>query len=202
MLRERMRRTSEARMAKKKRAVKKTARKAKARRAAPKRAATVDVLTAPVKGATHRYIGHVRLDVGRAGAARVKRMIYPVGFRWSKDMRPVTGTELCMHAHAGFLARFRLSHDMRGLAAHRPPLGNDPATGIPACEKQDFQCPVLFRSSITQRGILRPLWTAEHELDGRRDFGQDVQGFKSPLYRKNHLFQANVSSVDCAWLFC
>ena len=60
---------------------------------------------ATVRGADHRYIGHVRLDVGRAGAARVKRMIYPAGFRWSKDMKPVTGTGLCMHAHVGFLAR-------------------------------------------------------------------------------------------------
>jgi hypothetical protein len=65
----------------------------------------VDALLAPVKGATHRYVGHVRLDVGRAGAARVKRMIYPPGFHWSKDMKPVVGTDLCMHAHAGFLAR-------------------------------------------------------------------------------------------------
>ena len=47
----------------------------------------------------------MRLDVGRAGAARVKRMIYPPGFHWAKDMKPVTGTELCMHAHVGFLAR-------------------------------------------------------------------------------------------------
>src|SRR6516162_8901825 len=60
-------------------------------------------LLAAVRGAQHRYIGHVRLDVGRAGAARVKRMIYPPGFRWSKDMKPVTGTDLCMHAHVGFL---------------------------------------------------------------------------------------------------
>jgi hypothetical protein len=92
----------------KKRAVKKApqkSRKSTARRAAPKRAAKADPLTAPVKGATHRYIGHVRLDIGQAGAARVKRMIYPAGFRWSKDMRPVVGTDLCMHAHAGFLAR-------------------------------------------------------------------------------------------------
>src|SRR4051812_40342634 len=89
-------------------AAKKAARKprqSRARRAAPKRAARADALTAPVKGATHRYIGHVRLDVGQAGAARVKRMIYPAGFRWSKDMKPVVGTDLCMHAHAGFLAR-------------------------------------------------------------------------------------------------
>jgi hypothetical protein len=57
------------------------------------------------QGATHRYLGHVRLDVGPAGNARVKRMIYPAGFRWSKDMKPVVGTDLCMHAHVGFLAR-------------------------------------------------------------------------------------------------
>src|SRR5215510_13289329 len=62
-----------------------------------------DALTAAVRGAQHRYIGHVRLDVGRAGAARVKRMIYPPGFHWSKDMKPVTGTDFCMHAHVGFL---------------------------------------------------------------------------------------------------
>jgi hypothetical protein len=65
---------------------------------------TTDPLFATVKGATHRYLGHVRLDVGRAGDARVKRMIYPPGFRWSKDMKHVVGTDLCMHAHAGFLA--------------------------------------------------------------------------------------------------
>ena len=64
-----------------------------------------DALLASVRGAEHRYLGHVRLDVGRAGAARVKRMIYPPGFHWSKDMKPVTGTDLCMHAHVGFLAR-------------------------------------------------------------------------------------------------
>src|SRR5258706_11440380 len=62
-------------------------------------------LLAAVRGAEHRYVGHVRLDVGKAGAARVKRMIYPPGFHWEKDMKPVTGTELCMHAHVGFLAR-------------------------------------------------------------------------------------------------
>lgn len=69
------------------------------------RSGPADALLGAVRGATHRYIGHVRLDVGRAGAARVKRMIYPPGFHWAKDMKPVTGTELCMHAHVGFLAR-------------------------------------------------------------------------------------------------
>ena len=66
---------------------------------------TPDTLVAAVKGAEHRDVGGVRLDVGRAGAARVKRMVYPVGFRWSVDMKPVVGTDLCMHTHVGFLAR-------------------------------------------------------------------------------------------------
>jgi hypothetical protein len=92
-------------MAKKaaKKAAKKTARKTAAKGRRPAQA--TDPLLAPVRGAEHRYVGHVRLDVGRAGNARVKRMIYPPGFRWSKDMKPVTGTPLCMHGHAGFLAK-------------------------------------------------------------------------------------------------
>jgi len=94
-------------MAKKARKAKKKA--APARGRARKSPATRPAATTPasllaaVRGADHRYIGHVRLDVGRAGAARVKRMIYPPGFHWAKDMKPITGTELCMHAHVGFL---------------------------------------------------------------------------------------------------
>jgi hypothetical protein len=73
-------------------------------RTAPKRA-TPDPLLAAVTGAERRDVGHVRLEVGKAGNARIKRMIYPPGFRWSTDMKPVVGTDLCMHAHVGFLAR-------------------------------------------------------------------------------------------------
>src|ERR1700752_5002907 len=74
------------------------------KRSARKQPSSSDPLFATVKGATLRELGHVRLEVGRAGAARVKRMIYPPGFRWSVDMKPVVGTERCMHAHVGFLA--------------------------------------------------------------------------------------------------
>ena len=102
-------------MAKKKtktkaRAAAKPARKTAAKRPAkktakkPARKPAVNPLFAPMKGAERRDLGHVRLEVGRAGAARVKRMIYPVGFRWSVDMKPAIGTSLCMHAHVGFLA--------------------------------------------------------------------------------------------------
>ena len=94
-------------MAKRKTAAK-SVRKAtvtKRRKTVRPRAKTMDTLVAAVKGAERRDVGGVRLEVGRAGAARVKRMVYPVGFRWSVDMKPIVGTDLCMHAHVGFLAR-------------------------------------------------------------------------------------------------
>ncbi len=88
-----------------KKAANKRGRPSPTRRAASrKNVRRIDPLMAPVKGAERRDVGHVRLEVGRAGDARVKRMIYPPGFRWSKDMKPAVGTDWCMHAHVGFLA--------------------------------------------------------------------------------------------------
>jgi hypothetical protein len=95
------------RKAAKKPAARKTAKKA-ATKAAPRKTKRVATrrpseLFAPVKGAERREIGHVLLEVGKAGNARVKRMVYPAGFSWSRDMKPVVGTDLCMHGHVGFL---------------------------------------------------------------------------------------------------
>ncbi len=99
------------RSAKKRPAVRKAAKKAVSTtrtrpkpRSRPASAARTAPLFEPLKGAELRNIGHVQLEVGRAGKARVKRMIYPPGFHWAEDMKPVTGTDLCMHAHVGFLA--------------------------------------------------------------------------------------------------
>ena len=75
------------------------------RRGVRRKAKAPDPLISAVKGAERREVGRVKLEVGRAGEARVKRMVYPVGFRWSVDMKPLVGTDLCMHAHVGFLAR-------------------------------------------------------------------------------------------------
>ena len=77
--------------------------------AAPKRgrkgslARTATPALAAVKGATRREVGHVVIETCRAGAARVKRVVYPPGFHWAVDMKPAVGTDLCMHAHVGFL---------------------------------------------------------------------------------------------------
>ena len=68
----------------------------------------MDALLAPIPGADHREVGSVKIDVARAGNGRVKRVVYPPGFRWSTHMKPVVGTTLCMHAHVGFLARGRV----------------------------------------------------------------------------------------------
>ena len=46
---------------------------AKPRKAAARKAA--DPILAAVRGADRRQVGHVRLEVGRAGAGRVKRMV-------------------------------------------------------------------------------------------------------------------------------
>jgi hypothetical protein len=84
--------------------------KSSARRAsqAKRSAAGRDPSLRPITGADRRRVGDVVIDVVRAGSGRIKRIIYPAGFRWSTHMKPVVGTELCMHAHVGFLARGRV----------------------------------------------------------------------------------------------
>ena len=64
-----------------------------------------DPLMGEIKGAASREVGGVRVDVSPVGAGRVKRIIYPAGFRWSTNMKPIVHTDLCMHAHVGFLVR-------------------------------------------------------------------------------------------------
>jgi hypothetical protein len=64
-----------------------------------------DPLLAPIAGADRRTVAGVTVDVLRAANGRVKRLVYPPGFRWSTHMKSLVGTPLCMHAHLGFLAR-------------------------------------------------------------------------------------------------
>jgi hypothetical protein len=59
-----------------------------------------------VRGATvRRDVGGGRRVAGEAGEGRVKRMIYPPGYSWSKHTKPYVGTDYCMHAHVGFLVQ-------------------------------------------------------------------------------------------------
>ena len=68
-----------------------------------------DPLFAPIKGADSRVVGGVQVDVVPAGSGRIKRVIYQPGFRWSTHMKDSVGTDLCMHAHVGFIARGRVA---------------------------------------------------------------------------------------------
>ncbi|MDB5235936.1 MAG: hypothetical protein JWR44_2929 [Hymenobacter sp.] len=61
-------------------------------------------IPSPLKGSTRREIGGVVVDVVPTGNARVKRIVYPQGFRWSKNLKEIVGTPLCMHAHVGYLS--------------------------------------------------------------------------------------------------
>ena len=65
----------------------------------------MDPLLAEIEGAERREIGGCVVDVVQVGTARLKRSVYPVGFRWSRDMAPVVGTDRCRYAHVGFLLR-------------------------------------------------------------------------------------------------
>lgn len=142
--------------------VKKSRRRSPAKKARTKASTAKDSLLAPVRGATHRDVGHVRLDVGRAGAGRVKRLIYPVGFRWSKDMKPVVGTDLCMHAHVGFLVRGQIHIEYADgcVVEHKAPhvvavapghdgwvVGNEPAVMI----EFDFEGDTIARLGMPDR---------------------------------------------------
>ncbi len=64
----------------------------------------MSLLAKPLDGAETREVAGLQLDIVRTGSARVKRLIYPAGFRWSVNMKPIVGTDYCMHAHVGFLA--------------------------------------------------------------------------------------------------
>lgn len=65
-------------------------------------------LTAPVRNAEHREVAGVQIDLAPAGNGRIKRVIYPAGFRWSRDMQPISGTDRCQFAHVGFLLQGRV----------------------------------------------------------------------------------------------
>ena len=60
-------------------------------------------LLAPVPGADHRELPGVQIDMTRAGSGRVRRVIYQPGFRWSTHMKKLVNTDMCMHAHVGFI---------------------------------------------------------------------------------------------------
>ncbi len=63
----------------------------------------MDPLLTPIEGAHRQEIGGITVETVQAGNGRIKRLVYPPGFRWSTHLKPLVNTPLCMHAHVGFL---------------------------------------------------------------------------------------------------
>jgi len=78
----------------------------------------MDALLGPIKGAERREVGGVQVDTVRTGDARVKRIVYQPGFRWSTHMKPITKTDNCEHAHVGFLVRGEIHIEYRDGCVH------------------------------------------------------------------------------------
>ena len=70
---------------------------------------TNNPLLAAVKADKSMNVGGVQVDIAKTGNVRVKRMIYPVGFNWASNLKNTVGTELCMHAHVGFMAQGQIN---------------------------------------------------------------------------------------------
>ena len=68
-----------------------------------------DDLLEPIDGAAHQSFGGMEVDIMHAGETRVKRLVYGVGGRWSEHIKPLVDTDLCMHAHVGYIAQGRLA---------------------------------------------------------------------------------------------
>jgi hypothetical protein len=62
----------------------------------------------PIKDARHHEVGGVKIEAVAAANGQIKRIVYPRGFRWSTHMKPVVGTDLCMHGHVGLLSSGRV----------------------------------------------------------------------------------------------
>ena len=62
-------------------------------------------LIAAIGAAVHRSVGGVEEDIFTVGDAHIKRIVYPTGYRWSTHLKPIVGTDLCQHAHVGYLTK-------------------------------------------------------------------------------------------------
>jgi hypothetical protein len=59
--------------------------------------ATRDALLEPVNGGEDREVGGVQVNMTRAGKGRVRRVIYPAGFRWSKSSTRTSAGPSSLH---------------------------------------------------------------------------------------------------------
>jgi hypothetical protein len=70
-----------------------------------------------------RELPHGRADVLRIGGGEVGRLTVEPGWRWSEQVRPVAGTDLCEAPHSQYVISGRIggADDGRDGARDRPP---------------------------------------------------------------------------------
>jgi hypothetical protein len=68
-----------------------------------------NALLAPMEADEHRDVGGVQVDIARTGNVRVKRMIYQPGFNFAAHLKSLVGSDLCQHAHVGFMAHGQIN---------------------------------------------------------------------------------------------
>ena len=118
----------------------------------------------PIKNARRHEIGGVKIEAVSAANGQVKRVVYPPGFRWSTHMKPVVGTELCMHGHVGFLSTGRVRANSTATAA---PWSSSPRRS--SCSS---------RSRCLGRGVASRRSSSSSTLRGRR---RSASGFRPSI---------------------
>jgi class 3 adenylate cyclase len=63
--------------------------------------------------------GGVREEVLQLEDMAVARTVHPVGWKWSTDVKPIVGTDLCQHRHVGFVLSGRLVFQLADGSIHR-----------------------------------------------------------------------------------
>jgi len=59
-----------------------------------------------------REFGHGRAEIVRLGGADIGRLTLEPGWRWSTDVKPIAGTELCLAPHMQYHVSGRLHVQM------------------------------------------------------------------------------------------
>lgn len=94
-----------------------------------------------------RRVGHAELAVAPVGEATITREVMEPGWRWSNDVKPIVGTDLCRALHHLFVVSGRLrvamedgaEIEVRGGDAVVIPPGHDAwVVGDEPCEAVDF----------------------------------------------------------------
>lgn len=52
---------------------------------------------------TRKFTAHGYLEVVNLQEATIARATFEPGWRWSQDVRPIAGTDLCMARHTGYV---------------------------------------------------------------------------------------------------